>query len=340
MDINNLISILIVVFLSIALFAATEFFFPIAPNDPIAVKQKHFWAIMFLILSLVIGLPITISFNTDRKVDEAKELLRQHVQQSELAAGRLLAELRREGRFQDLDTIYDKNFTSTDPMLKGWADELLFYIRERWSLGVMPIPRESAAAKIAGVYPEAQKSIIAVNVGSTKFYFDIGTYATSNLNARDKGVPVVRFYLYSKSKHIEMHGGKQPQDIAEFFDEVKELHKRLGSLYSAVIDVDAVRLPEYRDILIMDNKFVAETALSPEWEPIRAEATEDVGQLRRARLYFRDLWGAVDPQHVVAMTDEDVAKYYGHSPSFPPPSANNRAENIFRYLMNSIAGPL
>jgi len=326
MDIGKLV----VVFLSIALSLATEFFFPIDRTDPIAVKQKHFWAVMFLVFSLVIGLPFESSYETGRTVDQAKELLRRHDEQSV-----------RLGRFEDLDTLYDKNFTSTDPLLKKWADEHLNYVRERWSLGIMPIPREKAATQIAEVYPEAKGSIIATNVGSTKFYFDDGTYATSNLNARANGVPVVRFYLYSKYKRIDMHGGRQPKNIDDFFSEVQELHKRLGSLYSAVIDVDNHPLSEHRDLLIMDNKFLAETVLTPEWDPIRAEATENDAQLSKARQYFRDVLGALDSRYVVTpMSDEDVTRWYSHNPVLPRLSGNKRAEGIFAYLMNEIAGPL
>jgi hypothetical protein len=56
---------------------------------------------------------------------------------------------------------------------------------------------------------------------------------------------------------------RHPTDINDFFGEIKDIHTRLGSLYSAVIDVDKVNLEAYRDLLIMDNKFVAETQLSP-----------------------------------------------------------------------------
>jgi formylglycine-generating enzyme required for sulfatase activity len=72
----NIKPALIAVFLSVALFSATEFYFPIDRTDPIAVMQKHFWAVMLFIVSFVIGIPMAQTFDTKRKVDEASGLLR------------------------------------------------------------------------------------------------------------------------------------------------------------------------------------------------------------------------------------------------------------------------
>ena len=313
---------LLVVFLSIMLSVATELYFPIDENDPVAKKQKHFWAIIFLIFSLVLGLPIEQTLETEARVDEVKAMLKEHEKQT--------AE---HGQFEDLYALYEKNFGNSQPALRGWADELLNFLRDNWSHGVMPLPREFAPAKIGDVYYGAKHSIIATSVGSTKYYFGVHTYILANEYARDHGVPVIRFYIYGKDyrNRIELRNGKHPADINEFFAEVKDLHETLGSLYSAVIDVDDVHLDAYRDLLIMDNSFVAETELSPEWGPIRAVATENPDKLREARQYFHVLFGAVDQRYVVRMKPEQVRKYFKRQ--FSLSASADPAESLFNYVM-------
>lgn len=317
---------LIVLGISILFFIATETLFS-SGTDPTG-KQKHFWATIFMIFSLILGLPIESSFETQVRIEELKQMLKNHEDTS--------AKL---GKFQDLLALYEDNFGQAEPALKGWADETLTYLRDNWSHGVMPLPKEFAADKIGQVYHQAQMSIIATNVGSTKFYFDVHTYADLNIYARDHGIPVVRFYIYGKKYKdmIEMRDGRHPTDINEFFAEVKDLHARLGSLYSAVIDIDRVRLEEYRDLLIMDNKFVAETKLSPEWEPLRALATENEDQLKTARQYFHVLMGALDERFILRMKPEDVRKFFKNG-SFPPSGGKDPADALFNYLMGQITG--
>jgi hypothetical protein len=318
----------IVVALAVLLGVATELWFPIDKTDPVAVKQKHFWAFILLIFSLVLGLPIQSSLDAQAKVDEVKAMLQTHLRESE-----------ERGRIQELFTLYDTNFGHAQPVLQGWADDLLDYLRDSWKLGVMPLPRERAAAQIGAVYSHAQRSIVATNVGSTNFYFNVGTYAQANLYARDHGIPVVRFYLYGKDyrNRIEMRDGRHPTDINDFFNEVKDLHVRLGSVYSAVIDVDRVKLDAYRDLLIMDNSFVAETQLTPEWEPLRALATENQERLKEARIYFHVLMGALDENHIQRMNPEDVKKYFKHSPVHLEGS-KDPADALFNFLMGQVAG--
>jgi len=316
----------VVVALSILLTVATELWFPIDKNDPIAVKQKHFWAAIFLIFSLVLGLPIQSALEAQAKLEEVKKMLAEH--QHESVA---------QGKFKEFYTLYQDNFSHGQPVLQGWADELLDYLRDSWRVGLMPLPRERAAAQIGTVYSHAHRSIVATNVGSTKFYFTVQTYAQANREARDRGIPVIRFYLYGrdyKSK-IELRDGRHPTEISDFLREVKDLHNHLGSLYSAVIDVDNVKLDAYRDLLIMDNGFVAETQLTPAWEPIRAVATENPDRLKEARQYLHVIQGAIDPNYVVEMKPTDVKAYFKN---VTIPQNGNPAEALFKQIMEEVAG--
>src|SRR5262249_2292232 len=101
----------VVAAIAVLLFVATELCFPIDGTNPVAVKQKHFWAIMLLIFSLVLGLPIEDSFTTQAKLEEVKQRIENHDTNS--------AKLE---QFHELSDLYEISFAHAEPALKMWAD--------------------------------------------------------------------------------------------------------------------------------------------------------------------------------------------------------------------------
>jgi hypothetical protein len=318
---------LIVAAVGVLLGIATELFLPVNEKDPNAIKQKHFWAMMFLIFSIVLGLPIELSLEGNGKIDDANK-----------AIGTLLAKSTSEGRFQEMDVAYDKNYDMADPILKGWANKTLDYLTSNWNQGLMPLVKEDAPDEISKVYTYARADIVATNVGGTYYYFHNNNYITSNSNARDRGVPVVRFYLYSKNSNynLPMRSGQRPRDKDAFFAEVRDLQNILGSFYSAVIDVDEAQLPKVWDVLLMDNMFAAQTILSDvDWDPIRAVATENEARLAEYRTYLHAVVGVIDKRYVQTMSAPDVKKYYGKRYPFLAASGDP-ATDLFNHLMERL----
>ena len=315
---------IVVALAGVLLAIATELFFPIDGNNPGAQKQKHFWAMIFLIFSMVLGLPIELSFETQQKVDRLQEKLDKRI-----------AAQASWGKIEQLHMAYDENFGTADPILRGWADRTFEYLMQNMGQGLMPLVKEEAPEEIGKAYEGANVSIIATNVGGTKYYFTNGNYKAYNAGAADRGIPVIRFYLYSRNPnyHLEMRSGKRAETLGEFFNEVKELHRDLHSFYSAVIDVDEAHLPKVRDVLIMDNKFAAETVLSDtDWDPIRALATENQDRIMDIRRYLHTLLSAIDSRYVERMSSTDVKQSF--QKRFPiQTSGSNPSEDLFRYLM-------
>lgn len=131
-----------------------------------------------------------------------------------------------------------------------------------------------------------------------------------------------------------MRQDKAPANIDEFFMEVKQLHDAMGTVYSAVIDVDQTHdLDDYRDLLLMDNAFLAETEiLQTTWDPIRAEATIDEMKIKSAQQYFQRLrLAAMQSGRIVKMRDSDVVNYFPHF---------RNADEIFKSIMDQICGPI
>lgn len=286
--------------LSALLFIATEFFFPIKSDDPTSTSEKHFWAIILTIISLVLGFSIKSSLQTLQKIESVSAVF------GELSNKEI------ENEFRSIFVEYHKHFVGGDPILDGWATRSLEYLRSEMSRGWIPIPRELASVEIGRIYPQARDDIIATNVGSTKFYFTDRLYVWSNQNAAVRGVPVIRFYLWGPQQKIELIRDNEAKErtFEEFKGEVHKLHDESLSVYSVVIDT--TKLQEVRDILLLDNRFVAETLLSPTWFPIRARASQDNENIRDARLYLRALVGAIadEKKDVFRMDDAAIKKYF------------------------------
>jgi len=202
----------------------------------------------------------------------------------------------------------------------------------------MPLVKEEAPEEIGKAYSAASVSIIATNVGGTNYYFSNGSYIDYNVRAADRGIPVVRFYLYSNNPnyHLEMRNGGSARNVNEFFGEVKDLHRDLHSFYSAVIDVDTAHLTKVRDVLIMDNKFAAETVLSEtDWDPIRAVATENRDRIVDIRSYIHTLLSARKTAYTLQMPPSDIKKYF--EKRFPEQTqAPNPGDRLFNYLMERL----
>jgi hypothetical protein len=183
---------------------------------------------------------------------------------------------------------------------------------------------------------------VATNVGGTTFYFGDATYVASNLSARDRGVPVIRFYLYSRTQKIQLRGDEEPKlhSIDEFLDEVRDLHDILGSAYSAVVDVDTHHLAEIRDVLLVDNSFMAESKLSPTWELMGAKASEDPERLQEVRDYFRQLHGAIEGRRVAKMSDMLARKYFPKYQEIKLTADETIVDRLFKDVLERIEGKL
>lgn len=280
---------------------AAEFFLPIDDTNPHARGQRHFWALILLFFSLVIGVPFEVSLETR---DAVKEISTQWV----------------PGRFEKLDDLYDHFFARTaGPILSAWGNDTLGYLQSSWEQGWMPLRKEQEREEVRPVFTLARRFIVATNVGSTNTFFDDDNdkYVEANKAANTQNhIPVVRFYLYSTNPNYRLvkADGKTPvKDKDDFFGEVTRLHKLLGSFYSAVIDMDRPNHPDdVRDLLLMDDIFGSEMLVDKvNWTGTRAQATERRDNLARMRSYVNSLYNAVDHRYVVQMDSKSTITAYG-----------------------------
>jgi hypothetical protein len=285
---NAYIGEVIVLVLSTVLAVATEKWFP--ATDP---AQKHFWAAMLFIFSVVLGLSVKSGFEMNSKIGLLSEQVMEHQRQTLSETG-----------IHEVAHLYETLVGGASNTLRKWGIDSENALKDDLRAGYIPISREHAPTTIADVYQDAKKSIIASNVGSIDYYFDVPAYVEENRLARDRHVPIVRFFIYSNSAHRGVkltrkcsEQGLKADSVEDFTKCVTQLNSQLGSLCSVIVDFDTqfTRISDARDLLIMDNRFVAETELySENWGPKRARATEAAAEVEKDRKYFHGLWGSRD----------------------------------------------
>jgi hypothetical protein len=296
---------IVVLILSAILALATDRYFP--SND---TQQKRFWALILFILSFVLGLSVNGTFDTSSKMDQLNQDYKQ-----------LTDFARNLGKTHEVTRAFEEinENPRTSRAIRKWILDAQQALIRDLNSGYIPIPREDAPQTIGTVYDEAKTSIVASNVGGLAYYFDYQLYGQKNRAVRDRHVPVIRFFLYSNlaSRGIKLtktcEAKKlQPTKFVDFKICIEILNTDLGSLCSVVLDFDTDSTAvgdEARDLLLMDNSFVAETELFNEtWTPKRAKATESAvkaGEVDKVQNYFRKLWG-VHGACTARMNDNDV----------------------------------
>src|SRR5712691_8459777 len=234
---------LLTIGIGVAVFIALEFLLK-------QERLKHFWASVLTIISLVLSFAVDYQFNLDRKIDDIHRLVG------------TMGDEELEKDFQRLWQAYYKYFqkgSATEDQLtplKKWARLNLKRQADLTEAGTIRMQKEEARQHLGKFYDLAQKYVLATNVGDLDFFFGNRYYVERNQNAVKRGVPVIRFFIYSGTKH------------PNFRDEAKKKHKNLLTTCSIFLNWDepqvAKELKKARDILFVDNAFVAEADLNPQ----------------------------------------------------------------------------
>lgn len=334
--ISDYLGEIIVVVLSAVLALATERWFPTTD-----IPQKRFWAAMLFVLSIALGLSINSSFKMNKKMDQVTQNIHDHVELTRI-----------EGTVHVVAHDYEEIISNASGTLRKWGEDSQKSLDDDLKAGYIPISRELAPITIAGVYNDAKANMIASNVGSIDFYFDVPAYKQQNLLARDHHVPIIRFFVYSNSAHRGvrltrscMNKGMKPDNIDDFTRCVSELNNELGSLCSVVVDFDKqfARIGEPRDLLLMDNTFVAETEMySEDWKPKRAKATEarvNRDEVAKVRKFFHTLRGITGNSCTGRMDDKDVLTYFPQLRNVQRKQNQHIADAAFDQMLDQITGP-
>jgi len=318
-------------------FVATEWFYPIERTDEFGRKQKHFWSICITLTTLVVGFMVKNTTQIHIELHSVEAKLHERIAKVG-AVFENLGDDEMEKHFQEIYSEYHKHFQHGSDLLHTWALGAVKQLKNDMHEGKITFPRESAAQAISYVYPEASKSIIASNVGGTGFYLTNIGYVTMNQRVLRDGIPLVRFYIWGKGKEIVTSESKDPHAPTKdaFFKEVKKLHEKLGTLYSVLIDIGKMRGVEAKDMLLVDNKFLAETELDESWLAISVSGTERPESVNDAKDYFRKLAGSRDVKYVVGVDDEKIKVFFPKWHNTKDKAGETLAERMFNDIMDQM----
>lgn len=310
----------IVVGIGFLFFVATEFFFYIDKKSTLTGKQKHFYSIMMTVFSIVIVTNINAHRDTRNKIKEVVG----KISEVEIVFKDIVNEDTRK-IFRPIFGNYHEKFYDTghSKFLNDWAKKALKGLSDNMERGYILLSIPDAKNEIIKIYGNAEKSIFATNAGELSLYIDTNAYKNANTEAYENGVPVFRFYLFKPLptplfSDTEDGGSHEPVDadgsnFEKFCTEAKELHKNYFTVYSMVINAD--QFSKHRDIIIVDNEFVAENMFDVKM----SKAISDKDIVKKAVDYIKYISDIADndpsnskydPIHIYRLPNNTIKKKF------------------------------
>jgi hypothetical protein len=313
--------LLVNLIIGVTLFLLVEFLYPTRKDDPLTARQRHFWATVMFALTFVLGMVVEQFRGLDERVERIASVFH----------GLTSPDLER--RFNDLYQLSYQRISPADPRIRRWYTSALDSFIESITRGRVPIPREIVAREIGKLYPSSRDHIVATNVGKTDFFFEGrsgAVYIDNNRSALTRHVPVIRFYILNVAAQRE-----------NWKEDLKNLHERLGTVKSVVIDV--ANVTPARDLILFDGLLVAESDLTPEsYANLGAWAsaeTETVGDARDYLVRLSTIKTEVVFRASNGFVDDNFPQFRGipSKPIATVPETETRAEMIAERILHQVS---
>ena len=307
-------------------------------DEGINIKRKLFWSSVMFLAELVLGFMLGLASSIDSNLKSINTKVREDRSVIDTLV-----------KMEPVLSSYERNFTQVQEPLSSWAITLREYLRDQFQDGFIPVPKETAASQLAEAYIYAQSFVVAVNVGSTAFYFgqnaEARSYLSNNVYAMSHGIPVIRFFLYKTGPFIQLSNGRRAHDFDEFVKDIRmHVAPETGAIYSAVIDITDNPLVSDTDILFIDGKFLAESIIADDWSILRARATSEPRHLEGVPGYLKDLVARADVDNVVKMSDLDIKTRYRplftRYATWVPPQGQELSDCIYQDVLKSAGAQL
>ena len=255
----------IIIVVSFLLLLASERYLPVLfeGTTTLCDRRRHFYSILLAVFSLVIGFALKASFQIPQMVDDLQDQITavgdkvtdvetkiKDVQESFVAA----TDSHMKEHFRDIFVSYHRHFKhpSYSPLLESWVNRAIVDLSTEMNQISISLPSSSAIDEVLALYDLASEHFVATHVGSIQRYFENALYKNANLTASQRGIPVVRFYLFdgdltktvNADNVIVATYAKHGVKLQDYNAEVSRLHEEMGTLYSVVIPpdkLDAVR---------------------------------------------------------------------------------------------------
>lgn len=270
-------------------------------------------------LSVVISIVLTSHFDILEKINRVEKTFG------------AVTDTEAQSLFEDIFTSYHANFDQKvqPSMLKTWAHEALTVLHEDMKDSAISLPHKSGEPLLLNIYSRANDHIVSTHVGSLSKYNTTVKYSSAEKVAIEKGVPVIRFYLFDgiyQKREPLAKGGEPVMDettnpalreyiqfeqngqsrkevtLEQYIKQVKTLHDRTPTVMSIVIP-PRFNGHQKRNLVMADGKIVAETTK----DGTMIRITGNSRKLNEARNYLRELLGLIvkSNEHFY-MNDTDI----------------------------------
>ncbi|MDE0386061.1 MAG: hypothetical protein OXI22_19435 [Defluviicoccus sp.] len=286
--------------------------------------ESHALSALMSIISMLISIIVTSHFNIEKKIIQIEKTFG------------AITNSQAQSLFHKIFESYYANFDRAEqgPMLKTWAHEALSYLGEDMKESAISLPHKWAETLLLNIYSNANQYVVSTHVGSLEKYEKNAKYQLAEKSAMEKGIPVIRFYLFDgillmkeplannglpvmdehgrpvSEEYIQMEqDGPSRKEVTfdRYIEQVRTLHNKMPTVMSIVMSTSQLKGYEKRNLVMADGKVVAETAN----DGTMIRITGNNRKLREAQYYLRELLGSTGKtnQHHY-MRDGDIEKRF------------------------------
>ena len=312
------------VFLSTAIvttiaFFVSEYILPRVFKGSLEAPQRHFYAALIAAFSLVMSYTIAYSHTLYQKIADVEAVVTS------------VTDTRMKSHFHDMIKSYHANFRKPSRLLAPWVELVVSDFNYQMDEERVTLPIEHAEDNILSLFQDggAYRYIVSVHFGSLQRYTELRKFVQADKDAYDRGVPVVRFYIFDGDLQQRTenpvapmgdHGGNPLKEVYvredgvtmdEYNSDVKRLHEEMKTLFSVVIPLRRLEIDRKMDIIMVDGYFVARTSYTDGVTYV-TEKSEIVREVRR---FLSDLIELnVDMAYMHHLADDQiVARYPYHT---------------------------
>ena len=321
----------IVLSISVLIFVASEFFLPfVFRGTPLENRQRHFYSILLSVFSFAMCYVVKINLDVLQKITDVEQVFMAMID----------SEVNKQLR--DIHMNYHERFRQ--PSLLGfWAGYAIESLSTEMSRSSVLFPTLAVTEELFDVYKSATDHIFATHVGSLDQYLEDSGYRDMNKHAFDRGIPIVRFYLFDGTleRTISPEARNKITDVyvrdgvtlSAFNKRVGELHDEMKTLMSVVIPPDKLEAHLRRDFLIADGNFLLERELDAGMIRVSGGAED----LNKSRTFLRRLLRInVPAEYVHHLDDAEVRNQFGRYDQVNRSTQLSNGEPLAKILTDSL----
>lgn len=337
----------LIIIVTILTFIASEFFLPLVYGDtPVGKRQRHFYSILLSVASLVMTLTLTTALDTQKQLaSTASETQRQLAAVEKVFT--TISDSPVKQHFQAIFTNYHNHFKPkvSSAILESWVHKAIESLSTDMKEVSISLPSSVAKPQLLNLYSSANDYIIATHVGFLEEYFASDTYWNAERNAVQRGIPVIRFYLFDgvpatavvdEGSNVIVQTfvrGSDKLTLSEYNKRVATLHKDMNTVMSVVISPDQLNGIRKRAIVLADGEFVVETEIGTDITRATGRETD----LRAARQFLRELLGKTvsSMDYVHYLPDSEIRRLFVRYKQIDRRSDEPLAKSLARHLLRA-----